>query len=85
MQPPDRLDEDKLREERERGETMATYKQTLIVHKKELASPHIDVTFQRDRGSDITLRFVTGDQAGFAQDLRLGQKMILTIEPFGSQ
>ena len=85
MQPPDQLDEDKLREERERGETMATYKQTLTVHRKELASPHIDVTFRRDRGSNITLRFTTGDQAAFAQDLRMGQKMILTIEPFGSQ
>ncbi len=59
--------------------TKATYKETLTVHKKELASPHIDVTFTRDGGSDITLRFTTGDRASFAQDLRMGQKMILTI------
>ncbi len=59
-----------------------TYKQTFTVHKKELASPHIDVTFRRDRGSpDLILRFTTGDQAAFAQDLRLGRQVILTIEP----
>ncbi len=52
----------------------------LTVQKKVLAAPHIEVTFTRTQGGDIILRFITGPDAAFAQELRMGERLTMTLE-----
>ena len=59
---------------------LKTITHELTVRTKELVSPHIDVTFIRTNGGDIKLRFGVGSEVSFAQALRMGQKITMTLE-----
>jgi len=57
------------------SESYESYTITVRVIEKRLADPHIDVTFS----NKLTVRFTTGEQAKFAQELRMGESIAISF------